>query len=97
MFFCVILIHYHFEQKKFMEMASEKSSSKEEVTDFVASELPDQSLPSEKDTIQLALLIKSTKYRNKTALDSPAIGNIFSLKIKKLSVLFQLTCETVKS
>ena len=78
-----------------MRMASEKSEK--EVTDFVASELPGQSLPSEKDTIQLALLIKSRKYRNKTALDSPAIGNIFSLKIKKLSVLFQLTCETVKS
>ena len=61
-------------------MDSEKSSSEKEVTDFVASELPDQSLPSEKDTIQLALLLKSRKYSYKTRLDFSGIGNVFSLK-----------------
>ena len=37
--------------------------SEKEVTDFVAaSELPEQTLPSEKDIIQLALLIKSRNF-----------------------------------
>ena len=42
--------------KKKIRMKSETSEKQKEVTDFVASDLPDQSLPSEKDTIQLALL-----------------------------------------
>ena len=44
-------------------MTSEISGKEKEVIDFVASALPNQSLPSEKDTIQLALLVKS---RHKT-------------------------------
>ena len=63
-----------------MDSETSSRSSEKEVIDFVASELPDQSLPSEKDTIQLAILIKYRKYGHKTALDSPGIGNIFSLK-----------------
>ena len=61
-------------------MKSETCEKQKEVTDFVASDLPDQSLPSEKDTIQLALLLKSRKYSYKTRLDFSGIGNVFSLK-----------------
>ena len=43
--------------KKKIRMKSEISEKQKEVTDFVASDLPDQSMPSEKDTIQLALLL----------------------------------------
>ena len=48
-------IFYCFAKKK-IRIKSE-TSEKKEVTDFVASDLPDQSLPSEKDTIQLAALL----------------------------------------
>ena len=56
-------------------MSSETSETEKEkeVTDFVASALPDQSLPSEKDTIQLALLLKSGHKMN-IRLDSEDIG-----------------------
>ena len=37
-------------------MKSETSEKQKEVTDFVASDLPDQSLPSEKNTVLLAAL-----------------------------------------
>ena len=43
--------------KKKIRMKSETSEKQKEVTDFVASDLPDESLPSEKDTIQLAALL----------------------------------------
>ena len=49
-------IFYCFAKKK-IRMKSETSEKQKEVTDFVASDLPDQSLPSEKDTIQLAALL----------------------------------------
>ena len=54
-------------------MKSETSEKLKEVTDFVASALPEQSLPSEKDTIQLALLLKSG-YKMNIRLDSEDIG-----------------------
>ena len=54
-------------------MKSETSEKQKEVTDFVASDLPDQSLPSEKDTIQLALLLKS-RHKMNIRLDSEDIG-----------------------
>ena len=50
-------IFYCFAKKKKIRMKSETSEKLKEVTDFVASDLPDQSLPSEKDTIQLAALL----------------------------------------
>lgn len=54
-------------------MTSEITGKEKEVTDFVASALPDQSLPSEKDTIQLALLVKS-RHKRTIRLDSADIG-----------------------
>ena len=48
---------YFLLRTKKIRMEPETSEKQKEVTDFVASDLPDQSLPSEKDTIQLALLL----------------------------------------
>ena len=56
-------------------MTSENSEEIKEVTDFVASALPVNSLPSEKDTINLALLIKSGHKRT-VRLDSEIIGKL---------------------
>ena len=55
-FSCLHFIVFSIAKKK-IRMKSETSEKLKEVTDFVASDLPDQSLPSEKDTIQLAALL----------------------------------------
>ena len=52
-------------------------SDKTEVSDVVASVLPNDVLPSEKDIIQLGLLLKASK-SIRTPLESEEIGNIFS-------------------
>ena len=63
-------------------MASESNEKQNEVTDFVASDLPDQTLPSEKDTIQLALLLKS-RYKRTVRLDSEDIGKGSFFQLQK--------------
>ena len=65
-----------------IRMASESNEKQNEVTDFVASDLPDQTLPSEKDTIQLALLLKS-RYKRAVRLDSEDIGKGSFFQLQK--------------
>ena len=65
-----------------IRMASESNEKQNEVTDFVASDLPDQTLPSEKDTIQLALLLKS-RYKRTVRLDSEDIGKGSFFQLQK--------------
>ena len=65
-----------------IRMASESNEKQNEVTDFVASDLPDQTLPSEKDTIQLALLLKS-RYKRTVCLDSEDIGKGSFFQLQK--------------
>ena len=66
-------------------MASESNEKQNEVTDFVASDLPDKTLPSEKDTIQLALLLKS-RYKRTVRLDSEDIGKGSFFQLQKRTV-----------